>query len=273
MTNLPGLGFEEVNKNTTLTIMQILANLGLTTNLKFALDAADIGSWPGSGQKWLDLSGNGEDFMLGNSVAVAANDPTFNGVAGALSQNEYFSSDGGDYFVYDNANEAWMNTCHTNSARFTFACWVYVPDATPAALDFLFSTASFDDTIGANIQISTTGALGFVIQNGTIGAAAAYNSTAKVVVGWNFLAVSVSTGTSNGSFRRINATAETFTAGGNSSSGATNHALSLMGDTDTTTISPAPAGFRVSGMLAWDRVLTAAELLNIYDATRTRFGL
>lgn len=63
----------------------------ITDGLVFAVDAADKNSYPGSGTTWGDLSGNGNDGTLINS-------PIFNGVNGGAIQtdgsNDYISVDG-----------------------------------------------------------------------------------------------------------------------------------------------------------------------------------
>ena len=85
--------------------MNILTSNSLTTNLKLCLDAGDINSYSGSGQKWLDRSGLGHDFFLGVDGSANTDDPTFNGSPGNASSNEYFSVDGGDFFRYDSTGE------------------------------------------------------------------------------------------------------------------------------------------------------------------------
>lgn len=93
------------------SMIAIIEKLNLTANLKLCLDAGDINSYPGSGTKWLDTSGNGYDFDFGDG-STSSTYPTFNGSAGGLSASEYFSFDGDDYFSYDSANETWMNELH-----------------------------------------------------------------------------------------------------------------------------------------------------------------
>lgn len=73
------------------TLMELIAALGLPAPV-VCLDAGDINSWPGSGQRWLDASGNGNNFFLGTSASVeaASIEPVFNGTPGNRSENEYF---------------------------------------------------------------------------------------------------------------------------------------------------------------------------------------
>lgn len=106
--------------------LDIIKALGLQGNLLLCLDAGDAASYT-SGQSWLDLSGNGYDFFRGTTSGADATDPTFNGTAGGLSKNEYWSFDGGDYFEYDSVNEAWMDNMHKNNALFSWFMLAYNP--------------------------------------------------------------------------------------------------------------------------------------------------
>jgi len=90
------------------SLINEIKNEGLESGLKLCLDAGDINSWPGSGQLWKDLSGNGNHFYLGGGSGADGADPTFNGTPGGLSQNEYFSVAGGDYFTLAQANPQWV---------------------------------------------------------------------------------------------------------------------------------------------------------------------
>lgn len=93
----------------------------LTTNLQVCLDAGDPASWPGSGLKWLDRSGNGYDFFLGTDGTTAA--PTFVGQSG--NKHSYWLHSGSSYFTYDTTNEAWMQTLHKNNAVLSAVGIVY----------------------------------------------------------------------------------------------------------------------------------------------------
>ena len=103
---------------------QDIVDASLTSGLQLCLDAGSASSYDGSSQKWLDLSGNGQDFFRGADGSATTDDPTFNGSAGGLSSSEYFSLDGGDFFRYDAANTAAMNGVHHNNAFSAAACFV-----------------------------------------------------------------------------------------------------------------------------------------------------
>lgn len=105
----------------------VINRLGLP-GLKLCLDAGDIASYAGSGQVWADTSGNGHDFNRGATSAAEGSDPTFNGVAGALSANEFWSVDGGDYFTLAAANPSWVQNIHRDNAKFWIAAWAQIVD-------------------------------------------------------------------------------------------------------------------------------------------------
>jgi len=109
------------------TLMQVLTDATLTTNLKLCLDAGDAASYDPSVQtdKWLDRSGGGYDFFRGAGTGVDAADPTFTGSASSLQS--YWQYDANGYFTYDTTNEAWMQTLHKNAAIFTIVIFYYSP--------------------------------------------------------------------------------------------------------------------------------------------------
>ena len=129
------------------TLIKILEGRRLAANLRLCLDAADGASYT-SGQKWLDTSGNGHDFFFGTSASSQSADPTFNGTPGDKSALEYMSTDGGDYFQYDSANEAWMDNLHKVNARFSWGGVLYLPSG---------GGGGFIGTRGAYVSGSTTG--------------------------------------------------------------------------------------------------------------------
>jgi hypothetical protein len=130
-------------------IIDAVNTLGLTAGLKLCLDAGDINSYS-SGQKWLDVSGNGYDFNRGASSSSQSSDPTFNGTPGNESSSEYWSLDGGDYFTYDSASETWMDALHQNNALFAYAGWMKLPTLSTT----IFGTAGTG--IGVNLEASAS---------------------------------------------------------------------------------------------------------------------
>jgi len=252
------------------TLMAIIRDLGLTTNLKLCLDAGDPASYT-SGQKWLDRSGGGYDFHLGATSGSEASDPTFNGVAGRQSDAEYFSGDGGDYFTYDSNSETWMRDFHRAGAVTVLGLFRVATDA---------STVLFDiggtDGIGCGCFYSgpVNKILYYAADNAaspqTIGAAMPDISASIPVLA--FWALTTTIGSGNAYTVVYNGTAYTgnwpaFTP--STTSGMTT-APKIGAFTNATTIMP--SGTRDHALAMWDdTALSSANLLAIYNRLKLRF--
>lgn len=255
------------------SLLSTLTTLGLTTNLKLCLDAGEGDSYT-AGQSWLDLSGNGYDFFRGATSGATTDDPTFNGVADALSASEYWSCDGGDYFRYDTANENWMNNLHKDGALFTLAGWVYPGTAAQMAV---FGTSEINvANVGCVFFFnSSTGALAHYTYNGSgtgTARAAAWNSAGVVASAWQFLAVSMDEAGNSVTLVRnaaVNVGAASFSSP--SAAAATRTAEIAAAGNASNRLT---AGSRMAMFAAWEgRALTAWELEQIYNKTRRRFGV
>ena len=253
-------------------LIGVLQSLGLTTNLKIALDAADQTSYV-SGQTWLDMSGQGTDFFLGVDGSATATDPTFNAkaVAGAMDLRGWFGLDGGDNLRYDSAIETWMDALHKDNAVFTICMWVYL--GAGGAATGLFGTRG-STTTGNGMLFALTAAdvLQFMVGNGTAEPLTIV-STAVVPIGeWAFVAIGLNEATgANGADLVINGTAESKTSTYSSPASGTaafNLEIGALGNG----VSRMPAGSRIAMVVAWGGTrLTAAEINSIYLATKERF--
>jgi hypothetical protein len=138
------------------SLIDILTDLSLTTNLKICLDAGDINSYDGSSADWADVSGNigADEFFRGSTSGSDANDPTFNGSAGGLSANEYWSFDGADYFTYGAGNETYMDSLHKASAKFAIITFLYFTSSPSAKT---YGTLGNDpNNVGAQLDLLGT---------------------------------------------------------------------------------------------------------------------
>lgn len=133
-------GFNAVSE--TETLLQILTRLSLTTNLKACLDLGDAASYDGTGQNLVDRAGV-QDWYRGATSGSEASDWTFNGVSGGLSVNEYASHDGGDFSIVQ-AQPAYANEFHKDSANLSFLMGLRLPAA--AATEYMFATANGTNT-------------------------------------------------------------------------------------------------------------------------------
>lgn len=277
------MGHRFINSFTggNLSIYDAIVAAGLTTNLKLCLDAGDAASYS-SGQKWLDLSGNGHDFFRGATSGVDATDPTFNGVAGGLSAAEYFSFDGGDFFQYDTTNEAWMQTLHKDGAVFTILAVVYVVSG--AEKNYFFITSGTDASgIGTYAGISGSGKITLFVPNGSV---ASINATSdgSLATGWHLVAISANEngGASAGFFYLDGAYAQKGSADTWNPAYASPSASSASATARIGSIPLVGSGFqdfnastsRISGLAMWQgTALSKANLDTLWAMLRGRFAL
>jgi hypothetical protein len=251
----------------------ILNELGLSTNLRLVLDAGDITSAPASPTKWLDLSGNGYDFFRGTTSGAEASDPTFNGTPGNLSDGEYWSFDGGDFFRYDTTNETWMQNLHKDNAVRSFAAWFYLN--APSVTQRICGTSNIaGGNVGFAVFVSNVGALQWSVNNTVAGGAIGINSSgiSATVAGWNFLGISFSEGAGTWNFQ-VNGEA-IQKSGSYSSPSAANATYTMEIGTAGNGASIIPSGARAAMLGMWEgTVLTPTQLDAIYEATRGRFGV
>ena len=240
----------------------------LTTNLQLCLDAGDPASWPGSGTKWLDRSGNGYDFFLGTDGTTAA--PTFVGPAG--NRQSYWLFNGSSYFTYDTTNETWMQNLHKNNAVLSSIEVGYNTSSAPTLYgDYGASgTTGFVKTLYRTIQV----------RNATAGVLTATGDTTDNENAWNISGVSLTEATGagggflylNGAYNQVSAS-NTFDstysspAAGNATS---TFQIGALGDGAVA----AGAGTRLSCIAIWGgTAISKANMDTLWASMRGRFGL
>lgn len=263
------------------TLRDVLAGLGLTTNLRQCLDAGAIASYPGSGQKWLDLSGNGYDMMLGSETASGStgDEPAFVGTAGGLSSGEYFLQTNGDeFFQYDTTVETWMSAYHQNNALFSILLWYFHKSA--SGNDVLFNTASSGIADGVYIDVDNNTTTFSVRDAGAASEILVEGSTTIGADAWHLLGVSVDEATGagggflylDGAFDQVSAS-NTFNATYASPSANAANTFRI-GARPAGATAPMPAGTRYGGAMFWGgRALSKAEMDSVWAATRARYGV
>lgn len=252
------------------TLQEVITRLGLTTNLETCLDAGAGASYT-SGQKWLDLSGNGVDFFRGTTSSAQASDPTFNGSADGRSSAEYWSFDGGDSFTHDAANLTWMNNLHKNNAIFSFCAWIYCPSSAAWAIT---GTGDGSNSIGF-LWIQNTSAMQIFCGDGTAPFILDINLNTLPFPSlntWTFVGMALNEGSATG-FGQQNGTQESFTSTYSTPS-ASNASFTMRIGSLGNGVSPVPSGSRMASIAAWEgTALTTTDMMNIYNATRSRFGV
>ena len=217
----------------------------VTDGLVLALDAANTRSYPGSGIFWNDISGNSN-----NSTLISG--PTFS------------SADGGSILL-DGTND-YVKGVHNSqldtTGSMTGACWFKLTDTASDWVRVLGKGDSTNRTFGLWYN---TGSNTFLYQR--YGSSYSNVSTTSFTVAlntwWNMV------GTSSGSSHVLYLNGEAVSSG---STGSTFHS-----STDPYQIGYAGYHTYHQGNVAnckiYNRALSAAEVLQNFDAMRGRFGL
>lgn len=254
------------------TLKSILDQVGIGNPavLQFCLDAADRASWPGSGTKWLDVSGNGTDFFLGSDGSTAANMPTFFGTVGGLSGNDYWSFDGGDFFRYDTTNEAWMASLNQAGAS---ALFLWGARAASAPQRVVGNHGGSTNGVVVSMSASTPD-VGIFVRNNNV-AQTAISQTQRVVNNgpWTIAALCIREGVTNGSFTFCNgALGAPLSVTYNSPAGSASFTTEIAAGGNG--FGPFPSGSRLNFVAAWSgsALPTAQQIAQVYDRISGRFA-
>lgn len=227
----------------------------VTTGLVLNLDAGNSSSYNGTGATWADLSGNGNNGTLVNSVTYSSSNQgtlVFNG--NATSTNPYISFTPSSSFDF-------------GSSDFTIEMWVYVT-----------TSNSHPNLLSINVNTNAFAAIRFGYYLGNLGISHSYNGsswdaqvgTALLTNAWQHIVLSRISGIVNAYINGVP---------------KLNYALagSLMSNQETLigalSTSFTPVGyFNLSGNIAITRFykgkgLTASEAATHFSLTKSRFGL
>lgn len=215
----------------------------VTTNLVMYLDASIAASYPGSGSTWTDITYNGFDGTL-------VNGPT------------YSSADGGSILL-DGSNDSISTTFNSNLEDFTICCWFKATDSSMGAYTRLMDKDFADGFwLGKNANNANSWGGGVKEPSDPFGIYLTLTDGQ-----WNFIA----------SVRDTVAFSHTLYGNG-------------IANTTTMVADPSPLngtnlligqyiggfGYNFNGNIglvqAYNRALTSTEVLQNYNATKTRFG-
>lgn len=265
---LPGM--TPVLSSEPRSLVDIISKLGLTSGLQLCLDAGDATSYPGSGQLWIDLSGNGYDFYRGTSSSSEGNDPTFNGSAGGLSANEYWSFDGGDYFTLAQANPTWVNNIPKDNAKLTIMVWAYLPAI--ASVGFAGTQGNLPSNVGFLFGQSGTGFEAYTVSSDTSGVNNSFTGPSLVRSAWSFTCVSIDESAGAGIWG-VDATQTPFDATYVNTPATANSTYTMQIGTRGNGTVPLQNGSRMAEFAAWEGVaLTSSQISDLYNLTRRRFA-
>jgi len=246
------------------SLLEILEDASLTTNLLVVLDAGDASSYT-SGQTWNNLGPAPTEFFLGSNDQIGPDDPTFHGVAGARTPEEYFTFDGGDVFRESAGGWGDDNFHHDNTA-FTFVVVTYLVGGFTMFSDCECSDGG-ENTPGSVFFRNGTGTLAYA-QEGVTNQALLTTTTGTLPNNaWAFASVTVVANGETDVVHRFNTTVETYNNenhfyGANAANGpATIGAMS-------NGVGPAANGTRIALYAVWNRALSQAEMMTLYDAIK-----
>ena len=211
-----------------------------TTNLVLSLDAANPYSYPGSGTTWTDLSGNGNNGTLTNSAS-------FNAANGAIA--------------YTGASDSvTLNLVSSNVNNVTTEVWF-------KAITLAGDRGLFLNGNGANS--------GYGLQFGPCGTA---GNILAVFFGGLYCSVVSYTGLVTNTwyqsvYTRTTSPSIVNTLYINGVSVSTNTSYSPNAPTSSTLVGHSSYNGYISLVRHYSRTLSAAEVLQNYNSTKSRFGL
>ena len=217
----------------------------VTNGLVLSLDAADRNSYPGSGTTWRDISGNGNNMTLTNG-------PTFN-------------SNNGGFIVFDSINDYAVNTSPSNipnnqSAK-TISTWFY-SSRDGNLMDTILATNSGVFNAGVSLKVNNQRKIAVEDLNGN----PILISTVTPITNVRYNFTFTLTGTTNKIYvNGLENVTNTFTHPTGSVTGI------YLGSSQVGGNPHLFGGIAIA--LYYNRELTAAEILQNYNATKSRFGL
>jgi hypothetical protein len=225
------------------------------SGLVLALDAADKNSYRGSGTTWNDLSGN-------NYNGTLTNGPTFSNSNGGC-----IVFDGVDDYV----NVSNPSSLNPGSNSFTIDAWVYQKDA---------GYNGIVDARGANLHgflcilnYTSAGMVAFFLNTTNDVDQNIYYSTVTTftdVLAWMNVSVVINRSANNITFYKNGVqqgSTVNITSGGSVDPGS-GYIYYVGGD-----LGGPEANINLSTIKQYNRALSGQEILQNYNATKTRFGL
>ena len=239
----------------------------VTDGLALHLDAGDADSYQGIGHLFADLSPVGNDYVRGSTGSSDGNDPTFAGVAGAKTANEYFFGDGNDFFT-EWVSAGISRLIGRQDQAFTAEFWIHVANDTRW---FLFTNSYASTDNGIYLVWSHGGDNRFRVWVWP-GNTAATSASVHGAGSWYQVAFAGRVdGSTVGRFVVDGQEDGTWTLNTSWSSGQSTRKPHIGGRQDAA--SSMTAGTRLAILRLYDRMLSAGELARNFAAERARFGI
>lgn len=224
----------------------------VTSGLVMHLDAGSLASYPGTGSTWYDLSGNSRNATLVNGVG--------------------YSASNGGAMVFDGSNDyattVFGGNFPTGSSQRSL-CAVFNATSLTGGKDIVGIGGNTVPGSRSALWLGASGAIGVETMNSTVS-----TTDWPGVNNWVYLCgVFPSGATSNFSFKiYINGVEKTTTTSGSSATLNTTTTASTIGSVPDTTTEPVFAG-KIAQVSIYNRALSASEVLQNFNALKSRFGL
>jgi hypothetical protein len=228
-------------------------NIIRDSSLVLELDAADRNSYPGSGTTWNDMSGNGNNGTLVNGPAFTS------------SNGGVISFDGiNDYAIINNSS-----TLKMGGLSYTGEVWISITgSSTTERMIYEYNTWSNSGTYQLTTLTSTTISTTFPEAYAVGAQAATYTYSPLSSNIWVHISNQFDT-TNNALRLYVNGTLTTQITGVTQEIGNITSNLYIMSRAGTSLFVPAKLGL----LRIYNKALSASEILQNYNATKTRFGL
>jgi len=240
LSNTSGAGnFTLVNNNNSGRLNMSIANTIVTENLTLQLDASNASSYPGSGTTWFDLAGTQQNITLVNSPTYTAAAPS--------------------YFTFNGSNQRGSGTgAVLSSTTYTKSVWFY--------LNAYVDNNLVSSETGGHYMFFGGGNKLYSGNSNWAGFPTNFPSVASFSLNTWYNAT-ITFNTTDGMKLYIN---------GSLDSSYTTIKTAFTGD-GSTNIASYGAGNLLNGRIAkvycYNRSLTAAEVLQNYNADKAKFGL
>jgi hypothetical protein len=238
---------ENINKNDLIMGFYRGPHI-VTDGLVLSLDAGNVKSYPGSGTTWFDKSGFGNNGTLTNG-------PTFN------------SGNGGS-IVFDGTNDYVQTATNSipNNSSFSLACYFNITTLNSAFRPLVDGGNLGSGTAGYTLAIDNTNRLFIAVNAGYISI-----NTSLSTNTWYYIVGTALAGSPYTLSIYVNGILATPFASANTNTLTNNALYNRLG----TSITGTPIRFpgRIASTQIYNRALTAQEVLQNYNATKSRYNL
>ena len=217
----------------------------VTNGLILNLDAGNASSYPGTGTTWTDLSGQNNNATLINGVG--------------------YSSLNGGIMTFDGVNDYCQTVSWTSPDSFTLQAWVSV-DYTNSATFARFVEKGLNTDFGLTLNKNDApNKYAFAIANET-------NSPTNVTANSNFVFLSYTVNTSGSLFTTKIYENGIYTKQFSGNRARTKTGVMYIG-ANPGALSVTTLKGNIGHIMMYNRVFTDNEVLQNFNATKTRFGL